>query len=150
MSYIADIRKYIDHEPMLSAGATIIVLKDNKILLNLRSDTNTWGIPGGSLELGETLEEAAARELKEETNLEAENFTLLNVFSGNDFYFEYPNGDKLYSVIVLYLANGVTGELKITDEESYKLQYFGKDGLPELESRAKKILDWLIKKEIIV
>ncbi|MDE6110349.1 MAG: NUDIX domain-containing protein, partial [Eubacterium sp.] len=90
MSYITDIRKYIGHEPMLAAGATIIVLKDNKILLNLRSDTNTWGIPGGSLELGETLEEAAARELKEETNLEAEIFTLLNVFSGNDFYFEYP------------------------------------------------------------
>ncbi|MDE5604819.1 MAG: NUDIX domain-containing protein [Eubacterium sp.] len=150
MSYIADIRKYIGHEPMLSAGATIVVLKDKKILLNLRSDTNTWGIPGGSLELGETLEEAAARELREETNLEAESFTLLNVFSGNDFYFEYPNGDKLYSVIALYRAKGVIGELKITDNESYQLQYFGKDELPKLESRAKKILDWLIEKEIIV
>ncbi|MDE6412821.1 MAG: NUDIX hydrolase [Eubacterium sp.] len=150
MSYIADIRKYIGHEPMLSAGATIVVLKDNKILLNLRSDTNTWGIPGGSLELGETLEETAARELKEETNLKAESFTLLNVFSGNDFYFMYPNGDKLHSVIALYLADGVTGELKITDYESYQLQYFGKDELPKLESRAKKILDWLIEKEIIV
>lgn len=150
MSYINDIRKHIGHEPMLSAGATIVVLKDNKILLNLRADTNTWGIPGGSLELGETLEETAARELKEETNLEAESFTLLNVFSGNNFYFEYPNGDKLHSVIALYLANGVTGKLKITDNESYRLQYFGKDELPKLESRAKKILDWLIEKEIIV
>ena len=149
MSYIEDIRKYIGHEPMLSAGATIVVLKDNKILLNLRSDTNTWGIPGGSLELGETLEETAARELKEETNLEAENFTLLNVFSGNDFYFEYPNGDKLHSVIALYLANKVTGSLKITDGESFKLNYFAKDELPKLESRAKKILDWLIEKEIL-
>lgn len=150
MSYIEDIRKYIGHEPMLSAGATIVVLKDKKILLNLRADTNTWGIPGGSLELGETLEETAARELKEETNLEAESFTLLNVFSGNDFYFEYPNGDKLHSVIALYLADGVIGDLKITDNESYQLQYFGKDELPKLESRAKKILDWLIEKEIII
>ncbi len=73
---------------MLSAGATVVVLKDNKILLNLRSDTNTWGIPGGALELGETLEETAARELKEETNLEAMSYTLLNVFSGKDFYFK--------------------------------------------------------------
>ena len=149
MGYINDIRKHIGHEPILSAGATIVVLKDNKILLNLRSDTNTWGIPGGSLELGETLEEAAARELKEETNLEAENFTLLNVFSGNDFYFEYPNGDKLYSVIALYRADSVTGDLKITDGESFKLQYFGKNELPELESRAKKIIAWIIEKEII-
>ena len=149
MSYISDIRKHIGHEPMLSAGATIVVLKNNKILLNLRSDTNTWGIPGGSLELGETLEETAARELKEETNLEADCFTLLNVFSGNDFYFEYPNGDKLYSVIALYLAKNVIGNLKITDGESADLQYFGKGELPNLESRATKIIDWLIEKEII-
>lgn len=150
MSYIEDIRKYIGHKPMLSAGATIVVLKDNKILLNLRSDTNTWGIPGGSLELGETLEDAAARELKEETNLDAESFTLLNVFSGNDFYFEYPNGDKLYSVIALYRANNVKGNLKVTDGESFQLKYFGKDELPKLEGRAHKIMDWLIEKEIIL
>lgn len=57
MSYIKEMRKYIGHAPMISAGATVVVLKDNKILLNLRSDTGTWGIPGGAMELGETLEE---------------------------------------------------------------------------------------------
>ena len=80
MSYISEMRKHIGHSPMLSAGATVVVIKDNRILLNLRSDTNTWGIPGGALELGETLEETAARELKEETNLDSESFTLLSVF----------------------------------------------------------------------
>ena len=48
---------------MAAVGATVVVLKDNKILLNLRSDTKTWGIPGGAAELGETLEETAARDL---------------------------------------------------------------------------------------
>lgn len=41
MSYISEMRKYIGHAPMLLAGATVVVIKDNKILLNLRSDTNT-------------------------------------------------------------------------------------------------------------
>lgn len=150
MSYIQDIRKFIGHAPMLSAGATVVVLKDNKILLNLRSDTNTWGIPGGAIELGETLEETASRELKEETNLEAESFTLLNVFSGKDFYFKYPNDDELYSVVTLYLAEGVTGSLKITDGESFELKYFGKDELPNLESRAKTIMTWLTEKEYLL
>lgn len=150
MSYIKEMRKHIGHAPMLSSGATIVVLKDNKILLNLRSDTKTWGIPGGGIELGETLEETAARELKEETNLDAESFTLLNVFSGKDFYFKYPNNDELYSVVVLYLANNVTGNLKITDGESFELKYFGKNELPVLESRAKAILDWLIEKEYLI
>ncbi len=149
MSYIKEIRKFIGHAPMLSAGATVVVIKDNKILLNLRSDTNTWGIPGGAIELGEALEETASRELKEETNLKADSFTLLNVFSGKDFYFKYPNGDELYSVVTLYLANGVKGDLKITDGESYELKYFGKNELPNLESRAKVILDWLIEKEYL-
>lgn len=148
MSYISNMRKYIGHQPMLSAGATVVVIKDNKILLNLRSDTNTWGIPGGAIELGETLEETATRELKEETNLDCNSFTLLNVFSGKDFYFKYPNGDELYSVVALYLANDVAGELKITDGESLKLDYFAKDNLPNLESRAKVIMDWLLKKNI--
>ena len=134
---------------MLSAGATIVVLKENKILLNLRSDTNTWGIPGGSAELGESLEETAARELKEETNLTANTFTLLNVFSGKDFYFKYPNGDELYSVVTLYLANDVTGDLRINDGESLKLKYFGKDELPNLESRAKSLINWLIENKYI-
>lgn len=43
MSCISNMRKYIGRQPMLSAGATVVVIKDNKILLNLRSDTNTWG-----------------------------------------------------------------------------------------------------------
>ena len=149
MSYISNMRKYIGHQPMLSAGATVVVIKDNKILLNLRSDTNTWGIPGGAIELGEALEETATRELKEETNLDCNSFTLFNVFSGKDFYFKYPNGDELYSVVALYFANDVSGELKITDGESFKLDYFSKDNLPNLESRAKVILDWLMEKGIL-
>ena len=149
MSYIQEIRKYIGHAPMLSAGATDAVIKDGKILLNLRSDTNTWGVPGGALELGETLEQTAARELKEETNLSASAFRLLNVFSGPEFYFKYPNGDELYSVVALFLAEGVSGELRAADDESLNLQFFGKNELPILESRAAAILNWLIEKELL-
>ena len=143
MSYIGDLRELVGNRPLLTAGATVIVIKDNRILLNLRADTKTWGIPGGAIELGETIEETARRELFEETGLKAEKFTLLNVFSGNDFYFEYPNGDKLYSVIALFKAENVSGGLTINDDESIELAYFGLDEMPELESRAAKIVEWI-------
>ena len=149
MSYIREMRKYIGHAPMLSVGATVVILKDDYILLNLRSDTHTWGIPGGAIELGETLEQTAARELKEETNLTAASFTLLHLFSGPDFYFKYPNGDELYSVVALFLAEGVAGDLKITDGESTELAYFRKEALPTLESRAKTIITWLIDNHVL-
>ena len=56
MSYISEIRKLVGSEPIILVGATIIVLnKKGEILLNKRSDTDTWGIPGGSMELGEEL-----------------------------------------------------------------------------------------------
>ena len=142
MSYISELRKYIGHNPIINIGATIIVLNDkNEILLNLRTDTNTWGIIGGSMELGESLEETASRELWEEAGLKAERFELLDVLSGKDLYFRYPNGDETYTVITLYKSYGVTSKLKINDDESHKLQYFPLDNLPKLESRAEYVIN---------
>ena len=142
MSYISNLRKYIGHEPLINIGATVIVMNGkNGILLNLRSDTNTWGIIGGGMELGESLEETAARELMEESNLTAEHFKLIDLLSGEELYFKYPNGDETYTVIALYRAIGVSGKLKINDDESCKLQYFPTDKLPPLESRAEYVIN---------
>lgn len=143
MSYLADLRKILGHRPLLSVGATVIVLnQNNEILLNHRSDTKTWGIPGGAAEIGERIEETASRELHEETGLSAESLELLTVLSGNDFYFVYPNGDMLHSVVVLFQAKSVSGQLQIMDDESIALGYFSFDNLPVLESRAAKIIEW--------
>ena len=62
MSYISELRKYIGHQPIISVGATVLVFNEkNEILLNLRADTGTWGIIGGGMEPGESLEETASR-----------------------------------------------------------------------------------------
>lgn len=146
MSYISELRKYIGHQPIINIGATIIVLNDkNEILLNLRSDTDTWGIIGGGMELGESLEETAARELWEEAGLKAKRFELLDVLSGEELFFRYPNGDETYTVIVLYKAVGVSGVPNINDDESRCLKYFSVNALPELESRAEYVIDRIKK-----
>jgi 8-oxo-dGTP pyrophosphatase MutT (NUDIX family) len=144
VSYLQDLRRHIGHQPIIAIGATVIVTNaQGAVLFQLRSDFGTWGLPGGALEPGETLEETARRELYEETGLHAEQFHLLGVLSGPDYFTVYPNGDQLHAVLVLYQAVGVTGTLQMTDGESLDLAYFHLDALPEMEPRAKLVVQYL-------
>lgn len=106
--------------------------------MELRSDYNQWGFPGGAMELGESFEETAKRELKEETNLNIEELKLLSVLSGKDTYREYPNGDKLYDITAIYVVTSYSGDLKINDNESKKLQFFNIDQIPENKTNHTK------------
>lgn len=132
MGYISDIRKYVGHEAILTAGVGLFVFNsDNKVLMQLRTDYNLWGFPGGAMELGESFEETAKRELKEETNLEIDDMKLIKVLSGKDTYREYPNGDKLYDITAVFVIKKYHGELKVNDDESRKLEWFDIDNLPD-------------------
>lgn len=145
MGYIMNLRKYVGHEPLIGVGATTLVLNDkNELLLNLRTDTNTWGIPGGAMELNETIEETAIRELKEETGISADKLELVSVLSGKDYYFEYPNGDKMCTVIILFKVLNYTGNIKVSDNESKQLKFFALNDLPNMESRANAIIDKIL------
>ena len=145
MGYIMNLRKYVGHEPLIGVGATTLVFNDkNELLLNLRTDTNTWGIPGGSMELNETIEETAIRELKEEAGINADKLELVSVLSGKDYYFEYPNGDKMCTVIILFKVLNYTGNIKVSDNESKQLKFFALNDVPNMESRANAIIDKIL------
>ena len=132
MGYISDLRKYVGHEPILTAGVGLFVFNDeNKVLMQLRTDYNSWGFPGGAMELGESFEDVAIRELKEETNLIVDELKLIKVLSGKDTYREYPNGDKLYDITAIFVIKKYHSNLKINDNESKKLEWFKIDNLPE-------------------
>lgn len=141
--YIKEIRDLVGTRPVILVGSTIIVLNNNnKILLQHRSDTEEWGLPGEAMEIGESLEQTAARELFEETGLRAKHFTFLELLSGPQLYFKYPNGDEVYNVISVYLAEGTYGEIAMSDGESLDLKYFSSKDLPSnLDERAQLIIN---------
>lgn len=144
-----DLRKHIGHDTLIGVGATTLVFNNNnELLLNLRADTNTWGIPGGSMELYETIEETAIRELNEETGICAEALELVTVLSGKEFYYEYPNGDKMCTVIVLFKVLNYNGTIKVSDNESKALKFFPLTNLPVLEARAEKIIHKILDETI--
>ncbi|MDN4492561.1 NUDIX hydrolase [Ureibacillus aquaedulcis] len=140
MNYIKYLRKFIGTKPIIAPGSAIIVQNNNEILLQLHSDTLDWGIPGGGMELGDSFEETALRELFEETGLTTDSLELITVVSGKEFYFKFPNGDEIYNATAVYKATKTTGTLRI-DGEGLKLAYFPLDNLPQLNYTTMKILE---------
>ncbi|WP_129727014.1 NUDIX hydrolase [Ectobacillus funiculus] len=131
MGYIEELREMIGTRPIILNGSAIIVLNHSQeVLLQLRTDTNDWSVPGGAMEIGETLEETASRELLEETGLKSEMLQFLGVLSGKDMYYQYPNGNEVYNVIHVFQADSVAGSLQV-DGEGQELQYFPIEKLPE-------------------
>ncbi|RWZ54470.1 NUDIX domain-containing protein [Halobacillus fulvus] len=141
--YTKEIRKLIGNRPFILTGSTVLAFNDShELLLQHRSDTKEWGLPGGAMEPGENLEQTAARELLEETGLRAKNFKFMDILSGEELYFKYPNGDEVYNVISLYEAVDTYGEMKMVDGESLHLKYFAVDQLPvNMDERATLIID---------
>lgn len=139
VSYVDNLRQYVGHEPILTAGVELLVFNERReVLMQLRSDFEEWGLPGGSMELGESFEETAVRELKEETNLEADELRLVKVISGKDTYREYPNGDKLYDITAIFVVKKYHGKLTVNDDESKKVAWFAPENLPENTVRYTK------------
>ena len=83
------------------------------------------------MELGETLEQVAQRELLEETGLKAKNLTLINTYSGQDFYYQYPHGDEVYNVVSAFEFKENNGQLIHDQAEATMLQFFSLDDLPK-------------------
>jgi len=78
-SYIQYIREMVgDKMIMLNATAVVIVNQENQVLLQKRSDNLMWGLPGGLLEMDESITEGAVREVKEDKNLIEKKRNLLN------------------------------------------------------------------------
>jgi ADP-ribose pyrophosphatase YjhB (NUDIX family) len=112
---MASSREYPER-PMVGVGGVII--DDGRALLIRRGSEpllGEWSIPGGTLELGETLEEGVARELLEETGLEVRVLELIEVF--DRIYVESTAGEhepkkgpRFHYVIVDYLCERLSGE----------------------------------------
>ena len=82
------------------------------------------------MELGETFHETAIREVQEETGLLVEKLELFGLYSGRDYFVHYPNGDRTYSVQIIFLSRTFSGSLQQDDAESRAHFFFSKDKLP--------------------
>jgi ADP-ribose pyrophosphatase YjhB (NUDIX family) len=148
--YVRKMRQLIGSETLLTVGCGAIIEEDTgRILLQRRTDGGVWGIPGGLIEIGETLEESVKREVYEETNLHLNHLQLFGLYSGQNAYAVYPNGDKVFSIQVIFFTKFFSGNLQ-KNRESLELTFFSRYQLPKNlnQHQAPFIIDWAEKKKI--
>lgn len=146
--YIGDLRKLIGTRPIIMCGANVIILNEQEqILLHHRSDKDWWGLPGGAMEIGESLEQTARREVLEEVGLTCGNFTLFNIYSGEDLYYKYPDGNEVYNVTATYICREFSGNIEVDLTEGIDAQFFSLDKIPtNLSSTIKGSIEEYISK----
>ncbi|WP_270181017.1 NUDIX domain-containing protein [Alkalihalobacillus sp. CinArs1] len=117
----------------LKAGVAVIILNENNdVLLQKRKDVGLWGIPSGHVEIGETVTEAAVREVKEETNLDVAVKKLIGVYSEpSSQVFHYPDGKVVHFITTCFLAEIIGGDLRSNSDESLDVKFFQASKLPE-------------------
>ena len=149
MGYIEDLREIVGHRPLIFVGAvTIIIDEMGRLLLQQRKFPHgAWGITGGLMELGESTEDVARREIMEETGLKVDKLNLINVYSGPENYIKAENSDEFYVVTVAYYSEGFEGDLIIDKSESITFDFFYPNELPKnIVKSHKVILDEFLSK----
>ncbi|GHO53913.1 NUDIX hydrolase [Ktedonobacter robiniae] len=132
MSYIQTMRGLVGTRPLILPGAVVIVLNAEKeiLLQERREPQDTWGLPGGLMEPGESFEETARREVMEETGLELHTLHMQEVFSGRDYYFQCSNGDEAFAITAVFIAQAYSGQPLPDEHEVVALHFFAPDKLP--------------------
>lgn len=108
-SYVPYVRKYIKKKPIQIPGTGVLVYRTNaegkqEVLLQLRSDFDQYGVPGGGIEIGETYKQCAVNELLQETAYIAneDDLELVDVYAGPKHVTRYPNGDIVFHTVVVF------------------------------------------------
>lgn len=131
MGYIEDLRKMVGTRPLILAGAVVGVMDEQDRILLQKRPTGVWSLPGGLLELGESTEEAARREVWEETGIEIGQLELVGVFSGKKYFVKLENGDEFYPVTIAYRTTDIkSSKIRIDGVETMDAQFFELTHLP--------------------
>lgn len=142
MDYVQYIRDRVGHDVINLTGVDVLIINENNEVLLQRRCTfpYKWGLVGGITELGESLEDTAIRETKEETGLDIQDLTLFGTTSGAGSHIEFPNGDEVYFISMGYYTRTYSGELKIDNIETKELRFFNFEELPDNIPDTHKIM----------
>ncbi len=114
------------------AASGIVFNALGEVLLQKRSDNGWWGLPSGYVDVGESVEQGAIREIWEETGIRSRIRRLVGVYSDpqHNVISAYPDGSLIQFAIIIFECEYLSGELQVS-EESTDVGYFPIALLPE-------------------
>jgi ADP-ribose pyrophosphatase YjhB (NUDIX family) len=112
-------------------SVSAVVVRDGRLLLQQRADGGQWGLPGGSVEIGETVTAAIEREVREETGFEIAVGRLIGVYSDPRLQVvRYPDGRVWHYVNLCFACDLRGGTPRPQPGETLALGWFAPDALP--------------------
>ncbi len=116
---------------LVPGGSALILDEIGRVLMQRRADSGNWSLPGGVMELGETIGQAVVREVHEETGLEVELTGILGVYTDPRHIIAYDDGEVRQEFVIAFNARPVGGELRPSDE-SIEVRWVPVSELPEM------------------
>jgi len=132
--YIPYIRSLVGHEKILLNFAGGVIIQDGMILLQKRTDSQRWGLPGGAVNLGESFQDAARREVLEETGYSIEIVDFQGIYSSPSYVAEYPNGDKAQTIVAAFYCKIISKTDSFDRSETIECKFFPLTHLPPLHN----------------
>lgn len=118
-SYIRKLRRKIGHDCLMVPSVAALISDDQgRLLMQQKAGSESWSLPAGAIELGESPEEALHREVLEETGFTVRTASLIGAFGGDKFKYTYPNGDQVEYTVLLYRCDVRFPPAKPTDSET--------------------------------
>src|SRR5687767_10081263 len=103
---------------LVVAASAVITDTVGHVLLLRRTDSGNWALPGGAIELGESLPACAVREVAEETGLDVEITGLVGIYSDPRHIIAYSDGEVRQQFNVCFSARITGGRLAESDEST--------------------------------
>lgn len=117
---------------IVPAANVIVINADQRILMIKRSDNDNWAVPGGALDLGESLPETAVREVREETGIECEVTGLVGIFTDPKHLIHFTSNDEVRQEFsVVFTARPLSGE-PTPSSETTEVRWIERDSVSSL------------------
>ncbi|MFD8697016.1 NUDIX hydrolase [Kitasatospora purpeofusca] len=129
---------------LVPAASVVVVDDEGRVLLQRRTDNGMWALPGGKMDLGESLAGCGIRETLEETGLDIEIIGIVGTYTNPGHVFAYDDGEVRQEFSICLLGRPLGGELLVSGE-SHEVAWFTPaetDGLPMVPSIRKRLADW--------